>query len=92
MVLIFIKIILLLIFFSFQDDLSVATKFDIVKAPNTEISQIRFKKNQFVLAYEGTDFLTGLGPVVAKFGNSTFPLASCFKPYNFLSNVLANEL
>jgi len=74
------------------NDLSVATKFDIVKAPNTEISQIRFKKNQFVLAYEGFDYLTGLGPVVAKFGNSTFPLASCFKPYNFLSNVLANEL
>ena len=78
---------------SFQDNPSSdATKFDFVKAPNTEISQIRFQKNQFVLAYDGWDFNTGLGPVVAKLGNKTFPLASCFKPYNFLSNVLSYEL
>ena len=74
-----------IIFFQNPDE---ATIFQFIVAPNTEINQLRFDNNKYVVSYESDgDFDDGEGRPVIKFGYETNPLTSCFKAYKFLSNV-----
>ena len=66
-----------------------ATVFEFVEAPNTEIKQIRFDDSKYVLAWQNMfSFMSGSGLPKARDGKTVNPLESCFKKYNFLSNVL----
>ena len=57
-------------------------------APNTEINQLRFGDNKYVISWNSeADFNNGLGVPVTKKGYETNPLTSCFKAYKFLSNI-----